>query len=240
MAAGDIEGWTTPQKILVLLAHADDPEFFLGGSIARWSGMGHQVDYCLFTRGDKGVNGRPMDPSELAELREQEQKAAASVLGVKSVQYLGFEDGYLVPSMENRRMVVRTIRSLKPDVVVSCDPTNYFYRAGKINHPDHRAAGQIVVDAVFPAAGNPLFFPELIEEQLEPHGVKELWLSLPIAADISLDVTATWEQKFVALQCHHSQIPDVATLRQKLWSRRTPDSTEENPRFLEHFRRIVF
>ena len=240
MAVGETEGWVTPQKILVFLAHPDDPEFFLGGSIARWTGMGHQVDYCLFTRGDKGVNGRIVDPTELGKLREGEQKAAAAILGVHSVQFLNYEDGYLTPDINVRREVVRVIRTLKPDIVVSCDPTNYFYRANRINHPDHRAAGQIVVDAVFPAVSNPLFFPELRKEGLEAHPVKELWLTLPIAADISLDVTSTWNLKFEALKHHKSQITDEEVLRNNLWSRRTPESSDEHPQFLEHFRRIIF
>ncbi len=240
MAEGGTEGWDGPQKILVILAHPDDPEFFLGGSIARWTEMGHQVEYCLFTRGDKGVNGRIVDPIELAKLRVVEQTEAAAVLGVQRIQFLEYEDGYLTPDLVTRQEIVRVIRTIKPDIVVSCDPTNYFYRANKINHPDHRAAGQIVADAVFPAAGNPLFFTTLLDEGLEAHNVKELWLSLPISADISLDVTAQWGKKFEALQHHRSQIADVEALRKNLLSRRTPDSTDENPQFLEHFRRIIF
>jgi len=237
---GGTEGWETPQQILVILAHPDDPEFFLGGSIARWTSLGHQVEYCLFTRGDKGVNGRITDPKELAKLRVVEQNEAAAVLGVKKVQFLDFEDGYLTPDLDTRCKIVRVIRTIKPDIVVSCDPTNYFHRANKVNHPDHRAAGQIVVDAVFPAAGNPLFFPELRAAGLDAHNVKELWLSLPIAADISLDVTGQWNKKFEALQRHRSQIADVESLRINLWGRRTADSSDENPQFLEHFRRIIF
>jgi len=237
---GAIEGWEAPQKILVILAHPDDPEFFLGGSIARWTEQGHQVDYCLFTKGDKGVNGKVVDPFELAKLRVVEQNQAAAVLGVTSVSFLDYSDGYLIPDLAARKEIVRVIRQKRPDIVVSCDPLNYFYRANKINHPDHRAAGQIVVDACFPAAGNPLYFPDILAEGLEPHNVKEMWLSLPIPADISLDVTSTWEKKFAALICHRSQIVDEANLRKNLWSRRTPESSEEAPRFLEHFRRIIF
>lgn len=240
MAAGGTESWSKPQTILVILAHPDDPEFFLGGSIARWTSQGHQVDYCLFTRGDKGVNGQVVDPEELAKLRVVEQHAAAKVLGVRSVRFLDFEDGYLTPDLVARRQIVRIVRTMKPNVVVSCDPLNYFHRANKINHPDHRAAGQIVVDAVFPAAGNPLFFPDLLANGLEPHNVKEMWLSLPIPADISLDVTDHWEKKFQALKCHRSQISDVENLRKILWSRRTAESCDEHPVFLEHFRRIIF
>jgi LmbE family N-acetylglucosaminyl deacetylase len=110
-----------------------------------------------------------------------------------------------------------------------------------INHPDHRAAGQIAIDAVFPAAGNPLFFTELItEEQLYPHGVEEVWLSLPKEPNLVLDVTATWDKKIAALLQHRSQIgkPDAFTLRMK--SRKTEDSSEDAPRYQEEFKRIIF
>lgn len=240
MAGGEAEGWEGTKSILVILAHPDDPEFFLGGSIARWVKQGHQVRYCLFTRGDKGVNGRIADPVMLARQREKEQQEAAAVLGVKEVQYLDYEDGYLVPDLNSRREVVRVIRRTKPNIVVTCDPTNFFFRENRINHPDHRAAGLIVADAVFPACGNPLFFPELREEGLEAHNVEELWFSLPVLANFYLDVTDTWDLKYQALLRHKSQIQDPEGLYKNLLSRRTPDSSEENPRFEEHFRRIIF
>jgi LmbE family N-acetylglucosaminyl deacetylase len=113
------------------------------------------VHYCLLTRGDKGVRDRSANPHELASTREVEQRGAADVLGVKDLVFLGFEDGYLVPDLAARKEVTRAIRQFKPDIVMSCDPTFIFGEAN-INHPDHRAAGQIVVDAIFPAAGNPM------------------------------------------------------------------------------------
>lgn len=240
MAGGEAEGWDRSKSILVILAHPDDPEFFLGGSIARWVKLGHRVSYCLFTRGDKGVNGQIVEPAALAQLREIEQREAAAVLGVQAVQFLDYEDGYLTPDLNSRREIVRVIRRQKPDIVVTCDPTNYFYRENRINHPDHRAAGQIVADAVFPACGNPLFFPELLGEGLAPHNVEELWFSLPIPANFRLDVTSTWDLKYQALLKHKSQIQDPESLNANLLSRHTSDSTEENPRFEEHFRRIIF
>lgn len=240
VADAGTEGWDKPKSILVILAHPDDPEFFFGGSIARWVKLGHLVQYCLFTRGDKGVNGRIVDPSVLAKQREIEQREAAAVLGVRAVEFLDYEDGYLIPDLNTRRDVVRVLRRIRPEIVVTCDPTNYFYRENRINHPDHRAAGQIVADAVFPASGNPLFFPELRDEGLEAHSVEELWFSLPIPANMRLDVTATWELRFQALLKHKSQIGNPETLRKNLLSRNTPDSTDENPRFEEHFRRIIF
>lgn len=240
MAAGDPEGWINPKSILVILAHPDDPEFFLGGSIAHWVNNGHQVRYCLFTRGDKGVDGKYVDPQELARQRENEQREAAAILGVTSVEFLDYEDGFLTPSLDTRREIVRVIRRMKPDIVVTSDPTNFFFRENRLNHPDHRAAGLIVADAVYPACGNPLFFPEMREEGLEPHSVEELWFSLPRPADFSIDVSATWNLKYQSLLKHKSQIKDPDRLYQNLLNRRTAESSEENPRFVEHFRRIIF
>lgn len=237
---GAAEGWDQSKSILVILAHPDDPEFFLGGSIARWVKLGHKVQYCLFTRGDKGVNNRVVDPKDLARQREKEQREAAAILGVESVMFLDYEDGYLVPDLSVRREIVRVLRRIKPEIVITSDPTNFFFRENRINHPDHRAAGLIVADAVFPACGNPLFFPELLEEGLDAHNIEELWFSLPIPANFRLDVTATWDLKYEALLKHESQIQDPENLYKNLLSRHTPDSSEQNPRFEEHFRRIIF
>jgi LmbE family N-acetylglucosaminyl deacetylase len=234
--------WATPQKILVVLAHPDDPEFFCGATIARWTKQGHQVAYCLLTRGDKGGSDLTIRPEELSARREVEQRAAAACLGVHSVQFLDFQDGYLTPDLTARMAVVRAIRAYRPDVLVSCDPTNYFPRENYLNHPDHRAAGQIVVDAVFPAAGNPYFFPELIrEEGLQPHSVRELWLSLTASPNLILDVTSTWGDKVSALHQHRSQIgPDTAAFDERMAARRVPESDPAAPRFEERFRRLVF
>lgn len=236
------EGWASPQRILVVLAHPDDPEFFCGASIARWVQAGHEVSYCLLTRGDKGSSDLTQDPEELACRREIEQRAAADRLGVRSVEFLSYPDGYLVPDLTNRKAVVRAIRLHQPDVLVSCDPLNYFINGSYINHPDHRAAGEIAINAVFPAAGNPHFFPELIwEENLQPHCPREVWLSLTSEPTVVLDVTATWECKIAALHEHHSQIGlDLNAFDARMHDRRTADSTPENPRYEERFRKIIF
>ncbi len=236
----DPEGWEEPQNILVVLAHPDDPEFFCGATIARWTRLGHSVNYCLLTRGDKGVRGISADPGELSRMREGEQRGAADALGVKEIVFLNFEDGYLVPDLSARKAVTRAIRQFKPDIVVSCDPT-YIFGDNSINHPDHRAAGQIVVDAVFPAAGNPMYFPELIaEESIPPVSVKEVWLSVTGNPNTIIDVTDTWDQKIQALHNHVSQISDIAQLDERMRSRRTAESTPENPRYEERFRRFIF
>lgn len=197
--------------------------------------------YCLLTRGDKGVRGEAVDAQVLMTLREEEQRCAAAVLGVKHVQFLDYADGYLTADLDVRRAVVRVIRQEKPDIVVGCDPTNIFPNENYINHPDHRAAGQVVLDAVFPAAGNLMYFPELVVEGLLPCAVREVWLSIPAQANLALDVTAFWEQRLLALHEHRSQIgDDAAAFDARVRSRHTAESTDEIPVYIHSFRRIVF
>ncbi len=234
------ESWKEPKDILVILAHPDDPEFFCGATIARWTRNGHRVHYCLFTRGDKGIQGdQPVDATALMARREIEQKEAARVLGVNEVRFLDYEDGYLQAGLEERKAIVRVVRQEKPDIVVTCDPQNYFIRESRLNHPDHRTAGQIVMDAVFPASGNPMFFPELLNEGLAPHSVSEIWFSLTSQGNTAIDVTDTWDQRIEALKKHASQIPDIPAFLKNQKARRTADSTEENPRYVDNFRRII-
>jgi LmbE family N-acetylglucosaminyl deacetylase len=234
--------WDVPQKILVILAHPDDPEFFCGGTIAEWVSEGHEVAYCLLTKGEKGVNDKfnPEDINEIKKIRILEQMNAAAVLGVKDIKYFDYPDGYLTPSLSIRRQVVREIRIVKPDIVVSCDPTNYFLRDTYINHPDHRAVGQIVVDSVFPAAQNPAFFPDLIIlEELYPHKVKEVWLSLPSKPNMTIKVTKYWPKKIEALHMHHSQVGNQEEFDKRMLSRRTKDSSVKKPKFEELFHRLI-
>ena len=187
--------WESKKKILIVLAHPDDPEFFCGATIAQWVQEGHEVKYCLFTRGEKGINDSYRDTKNIIELRKREQRKAADILGVNGIHYLDYEDGMLIPDLEARRNIVREIRRSTPNIVVTCDPTNYYLNVIYINHPDHRAAGQIVLDAVFPAVQNELYFPELLAENLSPHHVEEVWLSLPKEINTTFDVTHTWPLK---------------------------------------------
>ena len=234
------EGWEGSLKILAVLAHPDDPEFFCGASLARWASLGHEITYCLLTRGDKGARDASTDPVELGRQREEEQKGAAQRLGVKCVFFLDFGDGTLIPDMASREAVTRVIRQEKPDILITCDPTQIFGE-NNINHPDHRYVGQIVVDAVFPAAGNPLYFPHLLKEEgLEPHSIKELWMTVTGQPNTIIDVTPFWETKIQALHCHASQIGDLEAFDKRMRSRRTPDSTDEAPRYEERFRRLKF
>lgn len=234
--------WDFPQNILVILAHPDDPEFFCGATLAKWAQEGHHISYVLLTCGDKGFHdSTPADMTieKLVALRKIEQQNAASVIGVKTVHIMDNKDGHLVPDMNLRRDVVREIRRHKPDILVTCDPQNLFATYG-INHPDHRAAGQVVLDAVFPAAGNKTFFPELLKEGFEPHMPKEIWCSLTSQPNTSVDVTETWDIKLKAILEHKSQMQDVDKLVERFKSRHTEDSTDENPRYEEMFRVVKY
>lgn len=235
-----IENWTGSKKILVVLAHPDDPEFFLGATIAKWAAEGHSIAYCLLTKGEKGTNNPAISSEQIGELRQSEQDFAGKVLGVRQIRFLDYEDGCLVPSIEARKRVVRVIREERPDILVSCDPTNYFPRPDYVNHPDHRAAGQITLDAVFPAAGSRLYFPEMIEEGVAPHMPEELWLSLTADPNIILDVTAWWPHKIKALLEHDSQIGDRAQFITRMESKYSPDSTQASPQYVEMFKRVIF
>ncbi len=237
----DWRNWQAPQRILVVLAHPDDPEFFCGATIARWTDAGHEVIYWLLTCGDKGASDPDTNPGELCGDRRIEQTNAAAVLGVHEVHIMDHPDGYLVPDLALRKEVTRIIRQVRPDVLVTCDPKTLYVGDNRINHPDHRAAGQVGLDAVFPAAGNPMFFPELMrEEGLAPHQPREVWISLTLEPNERHDVTDLWERKIRAIQQHASQVGDPEKLAERMRSRYIPDSTPQAPRYEEVFRRIVF
>ncbi len=234
--------WDSPQRILVVLAHPDDPEFFCGGTLALWACAGHEIIYYLLTCGDKGFNDSSnpaMTPDELCAIRHEEQQAAAGTIGAKALHWLDRPDGYLIPDLELRRDIVRIIRKIRPSVLVTCDPQTLFAAYG-INHPDHRAAGQAALDAVFPAAGNKAYFPELIAEGLQPHMPREVWVSLTNQPNTVMDITSTWPTKLQALLQHKTQIGDPEKFQERMRSRHTEDSTDQDPRFEEKFRVIKY
>jgi LmbE family N-acetylglucosaminyl deacetylase len=234
--------WDSPQNILVVLAHPDDPEFFCGATLARWARAGHHITYQLLTCGDKGFNEyTPSDmiPDALCAIRHEEQIAAAQVIGVEAVHFMECPDGYLVPDLNLRRDIVRTIRKFTPDILVTCDPQTLFAAYG-INHPDHRAAGQAAMDAVFPAAGSPVFFPELLIEGHLPHMPREVWCSLTMQPNVVMDITDMWSIKLEALLHHKTQIGDIEQFIERMKTRHTEDSSDENPRYEERFRVVKY
>jgi LmbE family N-acetylglucosaminyl deacetylase len=196
-----------PASLLVVMAHPDDAEFSAGGTLARWTGAGARVSYCVCTDGDKGTSDPRRDPRAVAEERIAEQRAAARVLGVEEVVFLGHPVGVLQPTLELRRDIVRVIRRVRPEAVLCSDPTRRF-GPGYINHPDHRAAGDVALDAVYPSARDPLVFPELVEEGLAPHKVTQVFVANPTEPNCLVDISGTLERKLDALRQHRSQITD--------------------------------
>lgn len=236
------EGWTGKKTILAILAHPDDPEFFCGATIARWCAAGHEVHYCLLTKGQKGAPDLTLSESELADIRVIEQQAAADSLGVRTIEFMDYVDGEVFPDLQMRKKIVRVIRKWKPDILLTSDPLNLFPTDNRINHPDHRAAGQAVIDAAFPAAGNPMFFPELIQEEgLEPHSVTEIWMSATAQWNLSINVFDHFEDKLKAIHCHASQINrDENEFDNWMRQRITVDPQSGESVFEEHFRRLKF
>jgi LmbE family N-acetylglucosaminyl deacetylase len=236
------EGWEKKKRILVILAHPDDPEFFCGATIARWCAAGHEVHYCLLSSGQKGAQSLEISPQELTVVRIAEQNSAAASLGVKTVEFLDYVDGEIVPDLEMRKKIVRVIRRWKPEILVTSDPMNLFPADNRINHPDHRAAGQVVVDAVFPAAGNPMFFPDLIrDENLYPHSIEELWMSATAQANFTIDVINYFDDKLHALHFHASQIGiDMDGFDARMRGRITVDPETGKEMYEERFKRLKF
>ena len=227
------------QQVLVVLAHPDDPEYFCGGTVARWAAEGADLTYCLVTSGDKGADTAEVDGQELARLRQEEQRAAAKVLGVRTVVFLGRPDGMLEPDLDLRRDIARAIRRFRPDIVITCDPTTLFSHGKGINHPDHRAVGLATLDAIYPAAGSALFFPELLDEGLSPHKVLRVYLAGSQSPDTTIDVSLYLERKLEALRCHRSQISDFDELAAEMRRRYLdPAAPPEAPRHIERFRSL--
>jgi LmbE family N-acetylglucosaminyl deacetylase len=215
---------------MVIVAHPDDAEFGSAGTVARWIREGKEVVYVICTSGDKGTSDLSQSPAELAEIRRAEQQAAARVLGVKEVVFLGYEDGLLVNSIQLRRDLVRQVRRFKPDVVICPDPTSRWYGQQYLNHPDHRAAGDAALDAVYPSARDPHVFTELLAEGLEPHKVREVYIVSRENADIWVDISETICQKIAALSEHASQIGDRQSEVEK-WVREAAQRTAEGQDF---------
>lgn len=206
-------------QVLVVMAHPDDAEFGVAGTVARWTREGRHVSYLILTDGNRGTEDPEMTPERLAKIRHAEQRAAAAKLGVREVFFLGYDDGSLQPTLDLRRQITRWIRRCKPEVVVAPDPSRWFAGQTYINHPDHRAAGEATLAAIMPSSDTRLIFPELLEEGLEPHKVKEIYLTGPAQPDVWVDISDTFDLKVQALREHASQIGDWAEMEQELRQR---------------------
>jgi LmbE family N-acetylglucosaminyl deacetylase len=204
------------ERILVVMAHPDDVDFGTAGSVAAWTDRGIEVTYCIVTDGDAGGSDLTVSRTDMAALRREEQSAAAEVVGVKDVTFLAYPDGRLTPSIELRRDLSREIRRVRPNRVVCQSPERMWDRLFA-SHPDHLAAGEATVCAVYPDSRNPFAHPELLADGFEPYTVPELWLVAMNNPNRAVDVTKTFDRKIEALRCHRSQVGEGVEL--PIWIR---------------------
>jgi len=202
-----------------MVAHPDDIDFGSGGSVATWTGEGHEVSYCLVTDGDAGGFDEGISRPDMAVLRRKEQTAAAAILGVTDLHFLGWPDGRIYVTHELRRDLSRVIRTVRPDRVVTSSPTRNL-RSMYGSHPDHTAVGEATMCAVYPDARNPFAHPELLaDEGLAAHTVGELWIThMGEGADHYIDTTDAYERKVEALRAHESQTAHMEDLRGRMWA----------------------
>jgi LmbE family N-acetylglucosaminyl deacetylase len=232
-----------PRRALIIQAHPDDVEFSAAGTVAKWVSEGTEVHYCSITSGDKGSADPAITGPELATTRECEQRNACAVLGVRSVIFLGYQDATLVPDLNLRRELTRVIRRVRPDVLMCQDPTMRYSGQRYINHPDHIAAGEAALAAVFPSARDIKTFPELLAEGLEPHITPEIYIYGAREADVWVDITATIDTKVAALKEHKSQVGDEVERVTEMvyeWARESarlhPDRPDDFGEYAESFK----
>lgn len=225
----------TVTDLMVVSAHPDDAEFGVAGTVARLTREGQKIVYIICTAGDKGTSDRDLKSEQLAEIRKKEQVAAAKVLGVDDVVFLGHPDQGLEDTPSFRKQLVRLIRTYRPKIVVTSDPYRRY-----IWHRDHRIAGQVTLDAVFPYARDHLAYPDLAAEGLEPHKVKEMWFWGSEDINYRSDITSTFQMKLEALRCHKSQVKEFPNpnLEDRLKERYRETAKGEDFELAEGFHRV--
>jgi len=197
-----------PERALFVCAHPDDLEFGVAGTAAKWAANGCEVTYVIITDGNAGSHEEGMTRERIAEIRREEQRAAAAVCGVQNCLFFGYDDGFLQPTLALRKELVRIVRQYKPNVVLAMDPSNYFPSDSYINHPDHRAAGTATIEAVFPAAEMSLLYPDMVEEGLLGHKPNYVYLFFTPEDKINLyvDISDHIDTKIKSLKEHKSQM----------------------------------
>ncbi len=226
-----------PSRIAVIVAHPGDAEFGCAGSVAKWGREGAMVAYVIATNGDKGSGDRTMTSERLARIREEEQRKAAGILGVEPVLFLGYQDGDLEDSPALRRDLVRALRRLRPERVVTRNP----FRTLNVitSHRDHRTIAGVVLDAVYPMARDHLYFPELLAEGLEPWKVREIYLMGHDEPDVWVDITETVDVKLKALACHQSQMKEWQSVEAGVWERAKAIGRPKGLALAEAFSRVT-
>ena len=224
---------------MVIVAHPDDADFGPAATVSRWIDAGSQGWLVCCTSGDQGGEDPDIDPFELAATREEEQRVAAAIVGYAGISFLHQPDGALANDLALREQLVREIRIFCPDAVLATDPETLFYRDGGVNHTDHRAAGFAAVDAVYPAARNPMAFPSLARSGLAAHRVRRLYLFWSERADTWVDVSATLERRIDALRAHASQIHDLDGLAGRIRKWAAEEGATIGSTAAETFRLVV-
>ena len=222
---------------LVLFAHPDDAEFMCGGTVAAWVGGGCEVHYVVITDGSAGSNEPGVTRGQMRPIREREQRAAAAVLGVKSVTFLGEVDGTLEVTIDTRRKVCREVRRLRPEVIVAPDPSRLWSGRGYVNHWDHKQAGLLALTAVMPDAPSRPMFPELEDEGIEPFEVPNLWLTSD-QPDVYVDITDTIDTKLAALAAHASQGTEKAEPWVRRWAEKLGAESGQGYALAEGFKAL--
>jgi LmbE family N-acetylglucosaminyl deacetylase len=204
------------KRVLVVTAHPDDLDFGAGGTIAGWTDNGIEVSYCILTNGDQGGEDPTVPREEMPKIRQREQREAGKILGVSNITFLNHRDGWLEPTIERRKEVVREIRKVKPDRMVIQSPERNWDRLFS-SHPDHLAAGEIAIQAVYPDSRNAFAFEDLLKvEGLEPWRVREVWVMSHPNSDHFVDITSTIDRKLEALHAHQSQTAHVEELDKRI------------------------
>lgn len=225
-----------PKTVLLIVAHPDDPEFGAGATVAKWTHAGVRVIFVIVTDGSKGSAEPDMTMEKLVAMREKEQTAAAKALGVEEVIFLGQPDGQIRNTIELREMIVRQIRTYKPDLVITHDPTSRIVANQYPNHTDHRVVGDTVLDAVFPLARDRLNFPEHEAEGLEPHKTFDVFLVFTNEPNMWVDVSDTLDTQIKALLEHKSQIGEPEALEKRVRERAELRAEKVSFEYAEVFR----
>ena len=206
-----------PSSALVVTAHPDDIDFGGGGTIAKLRAAGTEISYCICTDGHQGGDDPTITRDQMREIRQHEQREAAKVLGVSDVAFLGFDDGNLFPTIELRKAIVAQIRRTKPEVVITQSPERNWERIFA-SHPDHMAAGEAAMQAIYPDARNPFAFPDLLTQGLEPWHVTEAWVMAHPTPNNFVDITDFIDKKIAALHAHVSQTTQIPDLVERITS----------------------
>ena len=230
------DGRAGSKGVLVISPHPDDVDFGCSGTVAKWSRKGKDIVYVICTSGDKGTDDPQLRPDSLAAIREEEQRRAAEVVGVREVIFLRLRDGELQNNRGFREILVGMVRTHRPDVVLSMDPANTRFENPYVSHADHRATAVAVFDAIYPAARNRNFFPEQLEEGLTPHSVDGIYFFGTDRPNTWIDITETIEAKIEALRCHKSQVADFGSLEARVRERYSEVGREKGMAYAEVFR----